>query len=312
MSAMGRHACSAVSLAATLCFVFLSRCAHAQDVNQHLRDDYQGKTFVLRGFPKGDRLHYDSSGSPENPISGDWTTDGFVQVNDIHLSDDRLIIKAQRMVASWPEKKEFELFALERVKGDNRGKDLVHVEIKADAGMHNPSPEQIDAIASKIFLTPQDSLENEVPDYWKPCVRAGLSGIDKNCAFAPELLSIPGVAAPSISDSSAGTGPSGGQDSSAGGPFRVGAGVAPPRPIYHREPEFSEAARVAKFQGTVLLQLVVNKEGAPTNIRISRPLGYGLDEKAVEAVRSWTFSPAEKDGVPVNVAIAVEVDFHLY
>jgi TonB family protein len=57
---------------------------------------------------------------------------------------------------------------------------------------------------------------------------------------------------------------------------------------------------------------VVNREGSPTNIRIAQPLGYGLDAKAVEAVEGWKFTPAEKDGVPVDVEIAVEVDFHLY
>jgi TonB family protein len=56
----------------------------------------------------------------------------------------------------------------------------------------------------------------------------------------------------------------------------------------------------------------VDKDGKPKNIRISRPLGYGLDEKAVQAVSTWRFKPAEKDGIPVNVEIAVEVNFHLY
>lgn len=311
MSAMALRTLPAVFLAGILSSVFLAAPprAHAQDVRQYLRNQYQGKIFVLRGFPVGDALHYDSYGALQNSASGDWTTDGFVQIDDIHVSNDRLIIKAQRVVAARLDKGQFELRPLERTKGSVTRKEFVHVEIKADAGMHNPSQEQIDAIASRIFLTPQDSLESLVPDYWKPCLRGGLNGSDKNCAFAPEVLAIPGVgsAAKSETTETGELGVSGG-----GGPFRIGKGVSPPRQIYHREPEFSEAARAAKFQGTILLQLVVNKEGAPTNIQISRPLGYGLDAKAVEAVRSWTFSPAEKDGVPVNVTIAVEVSFHLY
>jgi TonB family protein len=312
MSAMIRRTLSIVFFAPIAAFIFFSiqPRAQGQDIKQYLRDQYQGKTFVLRGFPVGDVLHYDSSGTSDSAASGDWTTDGFIQVNDIHLSDDRLIIKAQRMVAARLDKGQFELRPLERAKGSITKKELAHVEIKADAGMHNPSQEQVDATVSKIFLTAEDRLENLVPDYWKACVGAGLKGTDKNCAFAPEMLAIPGVASATQSSETVGASELG---VTGGGPlFHIGKGMAPPRLSYHREPEFSEAARVAKFQGTVLLQLVVNKEGATTNIHISRPLGYGLDAKAVEAVRSWTFSPAEKDGAPVNTQIAVEVSFHLY
>ena len=97
-----------------------------------------------------------------------------------------------------------------------------------------------------------------------------------------------------------------------GGIFRVGAGVSPPRVIYQPEPEFSEEARKAKFQGICTLALVVGADGRPSNIRVQSSLGMGLDEKAIEAVRNWKFEPAMKDGHPVPVAIAVEVDFHLY
>jgi len=97
-----------------------------------------------------------------------------------------------------------------------------------------------------------------------------------------------------------------------GGIFRVGAGVSPPRVIYQPEPEFSEEARKAKFQGVCTLALVVGADGRPSNIRVQSSLGMGLDEKAIEAVKNWKFEPAMKDGHPVPVAIAVEVDFHLY
>jgi len=312
MSAMTRHTRSAVLFAAILPIISLAIPAHApgQDVQQYLRDQYRGKTFVLRAFPVGDVLHYDSAGASDSASSGDWTTDGFVQVTDIHLSDDRLVIKGQRMVAARLDG-QFQLRPLERAKGSLTRKELVHVEIKADPGMHNPSQEQMDAIVSKIFLTAQDTLGNLVPDYWKPCVRAGLKGTDKNCAFAPEVLAIPGVASGST-DIAEADGASGEPNHSGGGLFRVGGGVRPPRLIYQHEPEFSEAARVAKYQGVVTLSLVVNREGSPTNIRIAQPLGYGLDEKAVEAVQNWKFVPAEKDGQPVPVQIMVEANFHLY
>ena len=93
--------------------------------------------------------------------------------------------------------------------------------------------------------------------------------------------------------------------------YRVRDGVTPPRVIYSQYPEFSEEARRQKVQGVVTLGLVVTSAGKPTRIRVLQGRGYGLDEKAVEAVSQWKFKPATKDGKPVSVEIAVEVDFNL-
>src|SRR5271166_6219916 len=71
---------------------------------------------------------------------------------------------------------------------------------------------------------------------------------------------------------------------SGGGIFHVGGGVSPPRPIYNPEPEFSEEARKAKYQGVCTLGLIVGVDGRPRNIRVLNSLGMGLDEKAIETV----------------------------
>jgi periplasmic protein TonB len=97
-----------------------------------------------------------------------------------------------------------------------------------------------------------------------------------------------------------------------GGLFHVGAGVSPPRQVYSPEPEFSEEARKAKYQGICTLELIVGVDGRPTDIHVVGALGMGLDEKAIEAVRNWRFEPAMKDGHPVRVPIQIQVDFHLY
>jgi periplasmic protein TonB len=97
-----------------------------------------------------------------------------------------------------------------------------------------------------------------------------------------------------------------------GGYFRPGGGVTAPRVIYQTDPEFSEEARKAKYQGTCVLGLIVDTNGRPTNIRVINALGMGLDEKAIESVRNWRFEPGRKDGHAVPVEIAIEVDFHLY
>ena len=96
-----------------------------------------------------------------------------------------------------------------------------------------------------------------------------------------------------------------------GGAYRIGGGVSPPSILYKVEPEYSEEARKAKFQGTVLLFVVVDEKGNPRDIKIIRPLGLGLDQKAVEAVEKWKFSPGKKDGKPVPVQAQIEVNFRL-
>jgi TonB family protein len=97
-----------------------------------------------------------------------------------------------------------------------------------------------------------------------------------------------------------------------GGVYRVGGGVSVPRATYNPDPEYSEQARKAKYQGTVVLWAIIGSDGRPRELRVQRSLGMGLDEKAIEAVRRWRFEPAMKDGQPVAVHINIEVDFHLY
>jgi protein TonB len=97
-----------------------------------------------------------------------------------------------------------------------------------------------------------------------------------------------------------------------GGVFHVGGGgVTEPKVITSVDPEFSEEARKAKFSGNVLVYFVVDENGNPTHVRVMRGVGMGLDEKAVEAVRQYKFKPGMKDGKPVKVDLAIEVNFQI-
>jgi protein TonB len=96
-----------------------------------------------------------------------------------------------------------------------------------------------------------------------------------------------------------------------GGAYKIGGGVSAPVPVFRPEPEYSEEARKAKWQGAVLLQLVVDENGVPQEIKVVRSLGLGLDQKAIEAVQKWRFKPGLKDGKPVPVSANIEVNFRL-
>ena len=95
------------------------------------------------------------------------------------------------------------------------------------------------------------------------------------------------------------------------GVFRISRLVSAPVVLYQVEPDYSEEARKARFQGTVELSIVVDEHGMPTEFKVLNPLGMGLDEKAVEAVRKWRFRPGMKDGHPVAVIAKVYVTFRL-
>ena len=96
-----------------------------------------------------------------------------------------------------------------------------------------------------------------------------------------------------------------------GGAYRIGGGVSAPSLIYKVEPEYSEEARKAKFQGAVLLSVVVDEKGNPRDIKVIRPLGLGLDEKAIEAVQKWRFRPGILQNKAVPVQAMIEVNFRL-
>ncbi|MGB7191610.1 MAG: energy transducer TonB [Acidobacteriaceae bacterium] len=97
-----------------------------------------------------------------------------------------------------------------------------------------------------------------------------------------------------------------------GGVMSVGGGVSAPQLVHSVDPEFTDAARRANLQGIVSIQLIVDSRGNPQNIRVVRHLGMGLDQKAIEAVRQYKFSPAVYQGHPVAVQMVINVSFHLY
>jgi periplasmic protein TonB len=97
-----------------------------------------------------------------------------------------------------------------------------------------------------------------------------------------------------------------------GGIMSVGGGVSAPSVIHSVQPEFTNEARQSNFQGTVSLQLIVDAQGNPQNVHVTKHLGMGLDEKAIEAVRQYRFKPAMYQGHPVAVQIVVDVEFHLH
>jgi TonB family protein len=278
----------------------IAKEAHATDAERQLRDQYRDKMLVLRGFHSGDQLHYDSSGVPIGaPSSGDWTTDGFVSVKEIRSAQHHLLIDARRLLVIEPDEKGFAL-------ADEKDNEKRKLQIDVDLDLNRANADQAAAALSKIFLTAQDSLADLVPDYWVPCVRDAAAGADATFSFTSELLATPGATTPARRQIEDRDGPN--CRKKTGTRKGVHPVIIPPMV----SAEFSEHARKAGIQGTVMLKFVVSEEGLPVNIRVIKPLGYGLDWNAVSAVKQWRFKPVEVDERPIAMELATEVDFRRY
>ena len=96
-----------------------------------------------------------------------------------------------------------------------------------------------------------------------------------------------------------------------GGPYRPGSGISPPRLLKEVKPVYTDEARRRHVTGDVVLEIVVRADGLVGDIRVLDGLGYGLDQRAVEAVRAWRFSPAQRLGQNVDVLVEVAVEFRL-
>src|SRR5207247_10988145 len=96
-----------------------------------------------------------------------------------------------------------------------------------------------------------------------------------------------------------------------GGPYRPGSGIDPPRLLREVRADYTEEARQKGLAGDVVLEIVVRRDGSVGDVKVLQGLPAGLNERAVQAVRQWRFSPAHRQGVPVDVIVEVSVEFKL-
>jgi TonB family protein len=260
-----------------------------RSVAEQTKFDYLDKILTLRRFYSGDRLKFQSDGTLQgNAPIGAWTIDGQLEVEDVQLHGARLLIKGRRIHRIFDAQHNLQ-DELSRVgnshdkQSKDREKALRHLKVEIEIELPSDKPEQKDVSSAMhaVFVTSSESMLDVVPSYWHAYF-AKQEG--KPAAPVKEPLYT----------------------------FKPRSGMSPPHAIYQPDPEYSEEARKGKYQGTDVLSLIVDSSGAPTDLQIVKPLGLGLDEKAIEAVSAWKFDPAQKDGKPVSVLINVEVNFRLY
>jgi TonB family protein len=246
--------------------------ASSHNVGKELKDRYRGQTLILRHFYTGARLRYSSDGALIHGGSvGPWTMDAEVEIKQVKLRKEVIEFQGYRIFQRYDPEAK-EFKAF-------RGTEVT-------IGIEQPAPassvDELQPLLTKVFLSTTEKLVDFVPDYW----RDFLSGSSKRAvpAWPSGVPPVSGVKAPQ---------------------------PTPPAAIHQPEPSYTEEARKMKCQGTVVLMIVVNTEGKTGGFRIIQPIGCGLDDQAIDAVRTWQFEPATRNGVPVPTRLMVEVSFRL-
>jgi TonB family protein len=260
-------------------------------IKSTLKSAYQNKVVILRRFYANRDLRFDASGKPVGKADpGYWSSDGMLQIKKISLDHGVLRIDGNSIVNRFDS----QMGAFTNVTTKNQ----VHIEVELEPSWQDAAPVQ--QLLGKIFSSDMQDVADTLPEYWQWCLADGIHQ-DKTGNWR--------CGNPSMAETS--------DDPRSRLPdgtvvYRVKNGVTPPKLSKAPDPEYTEPARALRLQGTSVLWFVLDENGIPSRIRIVRPLGVGLDDRAVEAVRTWKFNPATLDGHPVPVQVNVEVNFRLY
>lgn len=252
-------------------------CAQDNDTQRlemELKRVYKNKVVILREFHSGSQLEYDEQGQllRGGPI-GPWTLDGEIRVSKLRLKEHLLEIDAERLY----------LMIDQNGKSFNaKFADKVRIKI----ALSQPDLESVNRALSKVFLARGEKLEDFAPLFWRPFLTGNLPATQKGLKEAvprePVLML--------------------GKDPD----------ITAPVQVHTPEPPYTEVARQAKFQGTLVLSIVIDEHGDVREVIIRKPLGLGLDENAVQTVSGWKFKPALRSGAPIDLRVMVEVTFRLW
>lgn len=275
----------------------LTASAADQTVESALNSQYTGKILsLLHPIEKGSQV-YDSDGKVlKAGQEGSWTLFGRMLVKKIRIEKNAVLIEGQRLIYVRA--------------GTNLAPAATHQKFKVQINFPKPpaSADEANALLGHVFALTDEDVVKAAPLFWQKYLSTQLlhmpaeespsgslaSGQQKNTAFNMIVVDADGRIQP--------------------GKTRVEMrdGVTRPRARFTPEPEYTEVARHERYQGVLVLEMVVDSAGKVRAVSVLRPLGMGLDDNAVNTVLTWKFDPARVDGKPVAVQMNVEVAFNLY
>jgi TonB family protein len=245
-------------------------------VTDQLDSEFKGKILLIRSFYSDNDLEYDQNGVLHGTATqGPWTLAN-VEITKITLAVQGITIVGNRMGTLY--------------KGGKPGFVKVgKLKIQVTKPSSDADTEAtLHQILNKIFIESGEDLRPLVPDYWQ----SYLAGSDSKSRFAAwrATFAEDKNQVPTKSDA-------------------VGGGVSAPHVVYQKDPKYTREAASHHIEGVSQLGTIIESTGMASNIAILEPLGMGLDEQAILAVRQEKFQPGMKGGKPVRVQIQIQMDF---
>ena len=297
-----------------LCMLANIAFASTQEAEKALKE-FEGKVLIFRHPLHNDSQRYDAEGKvlkggPEES----WTTNGGVLIDRIEVTPDKISVAGRRIFVLFG-KNGLVLLEFKRLKG--RGSPPLSPSINTEISLGQPvaSAEQARAILRRVFALNTTDLFDSLPDFWRRYLAGHLrydSSLKQDEEFywnyKREERLIPvqsvqpaGELSPADTDEEKPV-------------FHVGkdSKVNAPEAKLTPTPAYSEIAQYEKYQGIVVVSIVVASDGRVHNVRLLSPLGMGLDEIARDTVQTWRFRPASHNKEPVAVEMNIEVAFNLY
>jgi TonB family protein len=266
---------------------------------------YKGKQLMLQGCYCGKELKYDSKGAlVDGGQPGSWTICRDVRIDDVQINNDKLQVTGKRVYLFYDsEKRAFRDADEIQDRASKAYRELIKTQqVKIEVALSSPADQRAaDAALNEIFWPGDFKFSQAAPEIWKSFFPGESDpSSSKKCVGPPPSAPNTEKAIQVIKNKEPGSGP------------KDYGGATHPKLIYAPDPEFTDWARKASYQGMAVLKIMVGADGRVHSIQITRPLGMGLDEKAVDAIKLWRFEPARKtDGTPVDVYASIEVDFKL-
>ena len=282
-------------LSALLLFLMVVTAAAGQSVEAALNTQYGGKILALRHPLEKNSQVYDVTGKTlKGGDEGPWTLYGRFLVKTIRVNKVSILVEGQRLVYV------------------RSGSDLAPVatrqKLKVQINFTTPpaSPEEANALLGHVFALTDEDVVQLAPYFWQSYLSDELLHTNLNKSKEPEAPAAERAKRIMVVEVE----PDG--RVKPGSFVEMRDGVARPRAKFTPEPQYTDAARKQRYQGTLVLSVIVDEMGKIKAPRILRPLGMGLDDNAVKAILTWRFEPGKVDGKPVAVQMNVEVAFNLY
>ncbi len=303
-----------------LCALAVPRMAAASDhdLEDALNTQFKGKILILRHPVRNESLRYDAQGkSLDQGREGDWTVYGAVQIKKVELGQNELRLQGWRLFVRRASTGQAP-FEFKRPTDSQQTppvKPSIKVEIKTDQPL--TTVDQAQSLLGNVFALNKDDLLDSMPEFWRIYLDAHLDDYDLKQGKEMEFKTQGSSTRSNSSQRYSASQPPASQESQAplGTIYHFGpkvADVQKPKAKFTPEPSYTEAARYEKFQGVIVVSIIVDQTGKVRRVGVLRPLGLGLDESAVATLRTWSFDPAMRNGEPVAVEMNVEVAFNLY